>query len=221
MTAPIRRAGLLATLLLLGACATGATKTAPAEPLPVAVVEEEPSLRWKGIATAPDTDRLSRLGEAWAAALSDVRRSRSSSAFRVEGELLDPNAALPRPAPPPGPYRCRVVKLGRDGRGPAIAAFPPFFCYVEAEDEILTIVKQTGSQRPAGRIYPDAEPTRLVFLGTLALGSEEEPLPYGERTDRDMAGVVERVAPFRWRLVLPWPQSGGKLQVIELVPATG
>ncbi len=220
MTALLRRAGLLATLLLLGACATSATRIATAEPTPV-VVAEEPPLRWKGVATAPDADRLSRLGEAWAAALSDVRRSRSSAAFRVEGELLDPNAALPRPAPPPGPYRCRVVKLGRDGRGPAIAAFPPFFCYVEAEDDILTIVKQTGSQRPAGRIYPDAEPTRLVFLGTLALGSEEEPLPYGERTDRDMAGVVERVAPFRWRLVLPWPQSGGKLQVIELVPATG
>ena len=127
MTALLRRAALLAPLLLLGACATGASRTATVEPAPIVAVEEEPPLQWKGIATTPDSDRLSRLGEAWAAALSDVRRSRSSSAFRVEGELLDPNAALPRPAPPPGPYRCRVVKLGRDGRGPAIAAFPPFF----------------------------------------------------------------------------------------------
>ncbi len=35
---------------------------------------------------------------------------------------------------------------------------------------------------------------------------------------RDMAGVFERIAPFRWRLVIPWPQSGAKIQVFELTP---
>jgi hypothetical protein len=33
-----------------------------------------------------------------------------------------------------------------------------------------------------------------------------------------MAGVFERIAPFRWRLVIPWPQSDNKLQVFELTP---
>ena len=83
---------------------------------------------------------------------------------------------------------------------------------------MLTIVKQTGSERPAGRLYPDTNIKRMIFLGTLALGSEEAPLPYGERADRDMAGIMERIAPFRFRLVVPWPRRDSKLDVIELVP---
>ena len=31
-------------------------------------------------------------------------------------------------------------------------------------------------------------------------------------------GVLERIAPFRWRLVIPWPQSTSKLDVFELTP---
>jgi len=33
-----------------------------------------------------------------------------------------------------------------------------------------------------------------------------------------MAGVFERIAPFTWRLVIPWPQSGADLEVFELTP---
>ena len=35
---------------------------------------------------------------------------------------------------------------------------------------------------------------------------------------RDMAGVLERIGPFKWRLVIPWPQSTSKLDVFELTP---
>ena len=59
---------------------------------------------------------------------------------------------------------------------------------------------------------------RLVFLGSLALGDEEQPLAYGEDAKRDMAGIFERIGPFRWRLVIPWPQDGAKLNVFELTP---
>ena len=72
---------------------------------------------------------------------------------------------------------------------------------------LLTIVKQTGSQRPAGRLWEDDDPTRLIFLGSLALGDETAPLGYGDDPKRDMAGVLERIGPFKWRLVIPWPQS--------------
>ena len=64
----------------------------------------------------------------------------------------------------------------------------------------------------------DLDPTRLVFLGSLALGNEEQPIAYGDDPKRDMAGVLERIAPFRWRLVIPWPQSTSKLDVFELTP---
>jgi len=82
----------------------------------------------------------------------------------------------------------------------------------------LTIVKQTGSQRPAGRLWEDDDATRLIFLGSLALGNEDQPLAYGDDPRRNMAGVLERIGPFKWRLVIPWPQSTSKLDVFELTP---
>ena len=43
-------------------------------------------------------------------------------------------------------------------------------------------------------------------------------MAYGDDPKRDMAGVLERIAPFSWRLVIPWPQSTSKLDVFELTP---
>jgi len=203
-----------AVFLALAGCA--ATTAVAPPPIVEAVVKQA---GWEGVASNADLDRLARVRPAWDAALAEAKRRGFAKAIAAEGALLDPAIALPRAAPPPGSYHCRVIKLGaRIKSEPAFAAFKPFFCYVEAEGELLTIVKQTGSQRPAGRLYPDTD-ERLVFLGTLALGDEEAPLAYSTDPRRDMAGVVQRVAPFRWRLVIPWPQSSSTLDVFELVPA--
>ncbi len=183
------------------------------------VVEPPPkSDAWTQIATAADESRIARIGLAWQSALSDAR-PRFAGEIRKEGPLLDPRAALPRPAPTPGSYNCRLIKLGKaTSKAPAFERFKPFFCYVQVEGDLLTIVKQTGSQRPAGRLWEDDQPERLIFLGSLALGDEQAPLAYGDDPKRDMAGVLERIAPFRWRLVIPWPQSTSKLDVFELTP---
>ena len=55
----------------------------------------------------------------------------------------------------------------------------------------------TGSQRPAGRLWQDDDSTRLIFLGSLALGDETAPVGYGDDPKRDMAGVLERIGPFQ------------------------
>ena len=183
------------------------------------VVDQQPkSEAWMQIATAADESRIARIGLAWQSALADARRSFAGE-VRKEGALLEPRAALPRPAPTPGSYNCRLIKLGKaTAKAPAFERFQPFFCYVQVEGDLLTIVKQTGSQRPAGRLWEDDRPERLIFLGSLALGDEQQPLAYGDDPKRDMAGVLERIAPFRWRLVIPWPQSTSKLDVFELTP---
>jgi hypothetical protein len=173
---------------------------------------------WKAVATIADKDRLARLGLAWQEALDDAGKTNATDIKR-EGKLLLPRSALPRPDPTPGSYNCRLIKLGKAmPSSKPYETFKPFFCYVEVEDDLLTIVKQTGSQRPAGRLWPDDESTRLVFLGSLALGDETVPLAYGDDPKRNMAGVIERIAPFKWRLVIPWPQSTSKLDVFELTP---
>jgi hypothetical protein len=189
----------------------GVTPTVQAGPTPK-------SDAWKQVATDADEDRLSRLEAAWTSALGDARRP-AAGEIRREGALLQGNAALPRPAPTPGSYNCRLIKIGKaTAKSKAYESFKPFFCYVEVEDDLLTIVKQTGSQRPAGRLWEDDDPNRLIFLGSLALGEEDQPLAYGDNPKRDMAGVLQRIGPFKWRLVIPWPQSTSKLDVFELTP---
>jgi len=173
---------------------------------------------WRRVATDADEDRLARLSTAWAEGLADAREH-SRKDVLAEGALLNSGAALPRPAPTPGSYNCRLVRLGAKTKKTAgFEKFKPFFCYVEVEGDLLTIVKQTGSQRPAGRLWEDDNPGRMIFLGSLALGDEEQPLAYGDDPKRDMAGVFERVGPFRWRLVIPWPEGPSKLDVFELTP---
>jgi Domain of unknown function (DUF4893) len=207
----------VAALATLGGCATKPNLPSGVHPH----VEVGPPLKseaWKGVANAEDQDRLSRLGAAWQEALADAAKSNGSD-IRREGKLLVPGAALPRPEPTPGSYNCRLMKLGKaTAKSRPYETFKPFFCYVEVEGDQLTIVKQTGSQRPAGRLWEDDVPTRLIFLGSLALGDETAPLAYGDDPKRNMAGVLERIAPFRWRLVIPWPQSTSKLDVFELTP---
>jgi len=208
---------MMALAIIAAGCAT---KPKPPPGVTPRVEVEAPlkSDVWKRVATDADEDRIARLGLAWQEALAEARRGYADD-VRREGALLRPRASLPRPAPTPGSYNCRLIKLGKaTAKSRAYESFKPFFCYVEVEGDLLTIVKQTGSQRPAGRLWEDDDPERLIFLGSLALGDEQQPLAYGDDPKRDMAGVLDRIGPFKWRLVIPWPQSTSKLDVFELTP---
>lgn len=208
------------TILLVALALASCTKPEDDKPRPV--ISAPPPTKaelWQEIASSEDATRIRRVGTAWSNGLSEARSAGFASDIRAEGKLLDPNAAQPKPAPTPGSYSCRMIRLGKERpRGPAFQKFKPFFCYVGVEGDLFTIVKQTGSQRPAGRLWEDDSPTQLVFLGTLALGNEEEARAYGEDPKRDMAGVLERFAPFKWRLVIPFTQSGARIDVFELTP---
>ncbi|WP_343345555.1 DUF4893 domain-containing protein [Sphingomicrobium sp. XHP0239] len=217
------RPSLAATVTTLAALTSGCAALTADEGLvpvaPSASIEPEldPDANWRGYAAPADADRIEMLGAAWTEGLAAAREADFVTAIEEQGALLDPEAGLERPDPTPGSYQCRLVKLGAASPGdPAFIAYQPFFCYVEIEADRFTIVKQTGSQRPAGRLYDAGN--RYIFLGSLALGSEREPMSYGEDPTRDMAGVWERVGPFRWRLSIPYPRNGGILDVFELVP---
>ena len=135
-----------------------------------------------------------------------------------EGVLLEPDAALRGVAPPPGDYRCRVLKVGGQGEGLLdYVAYPLFDCRISAGAGPMDFVKLTGSQRPVGRLFADSD-RRLVFLGTLQLGDEQGILRYGHDRQRDMIGLLERIGERRWRLAFPYPAFESTLDVIELVP---
>ena len=202
-------------LLPLGACRT----PLPPEVLARADVEviEEP--RWRSVAAADDADRVDRAAEAWQQALGQARRAGYGRAMEREGALLAPAAALAMPAPTPGPYRCRLIRFAPPlPVGAVLTVYRPFFCHVGVDGDALSIIKQTGTERPSGYLWVDRDPTRLIFLGSMGDDPRDPLIPYGADRQRDIAALFERVGDFRFRLVVPWPRSGAILDVYELVP---
>lgn len=172
-----------------------------APPLPPSAAPVLPvGENWRAIISPADADRLARLDPAWQAARGG------------DAPLLGRNAALAWPAPPPGSYRCRVWRLG-ENRPPR--RFPAQFCHVGVEGALLSFAKQTGDERWSGYFYVDGE-RRMIFLGAAPAGTTAS--GYGGDAARDVIGVVERIAPLRYRIVMPWPRGGGALDILELVP---
>lgn len=208
---------LFATLLLappLAGCAMTAAPTGHVSRDVAARADD-----WRQVATAADRARIAGWRQSWLDALASARAGGHGAAVAAEGVLLEPDAALPNPHIPPGDYACRVVKLGAQrADGLAFVAYPAFRCRIAAEQDIFSFTKLTGSQRPMGLLFDDSD-RRKIFLGTMALGDEVRAMDYGTDGQRDVAGLLERVGPNRWRLVLPRPAFESLLDVIELVPA--
>ena len=203
-------------LVVLGAVAAALGGCSARTPHPSAAhvtVEAAPKAAWEGIASADDAARIAALPELWSRARGTVPM-RLKPRMRAEGELVDPAAALALPTPPPGSYRCRLVRFG--GRG-GFRSFAPDFCYVDGDAKALAFTKQTGSNLPGGWLHPDT-PTRLVFLGAVPRKGEAKAPGYGIVPAQDVAAVVERVGPFRWRMVMLRAGRDGVLDLYELVP---
>lgn len=204
----IRLAFLLAPILL-AACTTGEAGPAAAVP----AVES-----WRAVATDFDRERARKWRTAWVRAVAKARASGHFAEIAKDGILLEPDAALRGPVPPAGDYRCRVLKIGGQGKGLLdYVAYPLFDCRISTGAGPMDFVKLTGSQRPIGRLFPDSD-RRLVFLGTLQLGDERGILRYGHDRQRDMIGLLERIGERRWRLAFPYPAFESTLDVIELIP---
>ncbi|MBA3676680.1 MAG: DUF4893 domain-containing protein [Sphingosinicella sp.] len=176
------------------------------------------SIDWREIATDDDRARVRQWRTAWVQGLSKAEAGGHQSEIAKEGALLQPDAAIDWQTPQPGPYSCRMVKIGARGSGTLqYVAYPPFDCRLRAENGMTSFAKLTGSQRPIGLFLPDTS-RRMVFLGTLQLGDEKRALQYGQDRERDMVGVVERVDERRWRIAFPYPHFESTVDVLELVP---
>ena len=209
-----------ALIALAAASISACAATPPPPPIPGGP-GGAPVLRdWRGVVTAADRDRYNRLDSAWSLALQQARRQRGSGDLASTGDLIDPRAPRPSVAPPPGDYRCRTVKLGSQGgeEGLGYVVYGWFACRIEQTPRGLKFSKLTGSQRPSGLLFPEND-RQMILLGSLALADEPPANSYGQRPDRDLVAVLERIGERRWRLALPWPQAESNLDLIELVPA--
>lgn len=207
--------------LTLSACASLPAADLPPPPPPPGLPSDGPVLRdWRGLIKPQDLDRYQRLSSAWELSLRQAREQKGSGNLQRLGDLIDPSAKLDFVTPPEGDYRCRTVKLGSqsgsDGLGYVIYGW--FACRIEATPAGLKLIKQTGSQRPSGLLFPEND-QQMVFLGSMSMVNEPPANSYGQKPERDMVAVLERVGETRWRLVIPWPHNESNLDLIELVPA--
>ncbi|HEX8512320.1 MAG TPA: DUF4893 domain-containing protein [Allosphingosinicella sp.] len=202
----------LAALAGTSACQT-ASPGKPDEAVPRIVVEEAEA--WRTIASERDSFALDGLPDRWRQALAAGRAANLSRRIAAEGDLLDPQARLARAAPAPGSYRCRYVRPG----GRRWASSAQGFCYVGVEGGQLTLATELRGLRFGGYLWEVKGGERLVFLGGAVPAGARTPPAYGEDASRDVAGLVERIGEFRYRLTLPEPSPGTGLTVVELVAA--
>lgn len=220
-TRPAPTGSRIAAALMLGAAAAlgGCAMMAA----PMGTISREDAVRsndWHKVATESDRLRIRDWWSTFEAALASARSHGHAREVAAEGALLEPAAALTNPHIPAGDYDCRVIKLGTPaGSSLAFVAYPRFRCRIEAEQDIFSFTKLSGSQRPSGLLFDDTD-HRKIFLGTLAMGDETRALDYGADRDRNSAGILERIGPTRWRLLLPRPAFESIMDVIELEPVS-
>jgi Domain of unknown function (DUF4893) len=218
---------LLSASLVASGCAR--QKTGSAAKVEIAVLPEEGvPTDWRRVAHADDQAQLDTIAGIWASALTEGMKA-DAKAIALEGDLLRPDAALPRATPTPGLYRCRTLRIGLPAgastngatRAPRVRAFErfkPFDCVVTDEKTFLGFTKVTGTHRPGGYLWPDGD-TRMVFLGGTAERLGEGASAYGADPLRNRFGVLERIGEFRWRMTLIGQRTAARLEVMELVPA--
>lgn len=209
--------GLAFLALLMPLLSGCATRPLPVVAAPAPVVAPPPPARpepvWRGIASASDQALVDGLTDALARARAAVPK-RLAARLKEQDPLVDPGAGLVMPQLTPGSYYCRLIRFGGTAR---FQTFAPDFCYVDVVADGLSFTKQTGVNVHEGYLHPDTD-RRLVFLGTSRTAGTKGGKAYGHDPAADQVGIVERVAPFRWRLILGHAGQGATLDVYELVP---
>jgi hypothetical protein len=175
---------------------------------------------WRKVVTDHDSDRLRGWRGELKTALEESRQAGFATELLNLGPLIDANAAQADLDLHPGAYRCRVVKLGKNGPqavGYRMGGFSS--CQFTAEGDVLRFEMTSGIQRPTGLIF-NVEPARRIFLGTMMLTDETMPYDYGVDPTRDLAGAVERIGERHWRIMMPGPLWESRFDIIDIVPAS-
>ena len=174
------------------------------------------SAHWQRAIHDDDRQRLAGLWTAWTRSLAEAQAAGQGAAVKALGPVAMPEAAHAAPFPLPGSYRCRTLKLGRQGQGGVLSSGPFQACTLAVDGKgALRFQQQVSGRRVAGRLYPDGD--RMVFLGSMALQQEMGVMPYGADDVRDQVGVLRAFGDRRWRLELPWPRWESTLDLIEIV----
>jgi hypothetical protein len=206
----------LVGVVTLGVALAGCTTGPKAVVTVAAGAPVEQPTGWRATATSDDQQRIDGLSDRMQRMLAAIPAA-VRTRVAAERPLLDPNSGLDAPALSPGSYQCRLVRIG--GRR-GVVSYKSDFCYIAVVDGKQSFTKQTGTQLPGGWLFDDDKGKRLIFLGTLRPQQAPSAPPYGQVRQRDVAAVIERIAPFRWRMALVKNDGQGDqmLDIYELIP---
>jgi hypothetical protein len=171
---------------------------------------------WQDDASAYDQNRLSKLEEAKAKALSEASAGPDMATIHA---VLDPAAESASAGALAGNWRCRTIKLG--GMTTDVV-YSWFRCRISDREGGLWFEKITGSQRVAGRLYPN-ESGGFVLLGAMSVGNEPPHRYSGsgasagaDATPDDAIGLLESTGGRSARIEFPYPVQESTFDVIEL-----
>lgn len=207
---------MLALPMLAAACQPAAR---PGTTARASVMVETPE-EWQGHALPEHRAVAEELPRLLAQALASTPR-RSGERGGADSELLRFDHRLPRAAPAPGPYRCRIIRLGAGSgaaRNRTSRRAREDFCFIGADAAHLTLTAETPSRRLGGLLRETSSKDRLVFLGAEIAPRARTAPPYGDPPSASTAGVFERLGDFRYRLVVRG-NSPGTIDIYELVAA--
>ncbi|MEM6488111.1 MAG: DUF4893 domain-containing protein [Pseudomonadota bacterium] len=234
---PIAAAIVLAAVL----AAPQAAPLAALQAAPPAGAQSVPTVdaaaRWQSVATETDVARHAAADAVLGYWFADTYGRLSAEERRIVGAVY---ADAPRAFTPDelvGTWLCRTIKLG--GISGTMIAYPYFRCRIEAdaaaEGAVLFFIKETGSQRSSGRIWPGmrrapARPagrghrrpaaSEMVYLGAGHYGREGVPRPYRARgaTGSDERNQIGRVTMrgARALIELPQPRRESVFNILEL-----
>jgi hypothetical protein len=174
---------------------------------------------WRQAATPAGLAAIDGIDQRWAAALADARRRGATRTINAEAPLLDPTGALPRAAPAPGAYRCRLLRVAPPGtRIRGLSVSRSAFCFVGVKDDQLSLTTEIAANRLGGYLEETRTSGAMIFLGATAGARGVPAVGYGEDAARDRVGRFERIGDFRYRLIVPAP-AAPELMVFELVAA--
>jgi hypothetical protein len=109
-----------------------------------------------------------------------------------------------------GSYGCSIIKLGGL---PPLVAYQAFRCEIHSGKNGLVIEKTTGSQQFYGRLI--ASGNGFAYAGTLRY-QDETTTPYGNGPERDQAGCLAVVSPYKLVLELPYPHYEAVHDIVVL-----
>jgi len=172
---------------------------------------------WQEVAAPAEIDRLNQLPQIRDAAIADAKTGEGRGDWRVIPQVMEPQARTIPASALTGNWRCRQIKLGLMS---AYMVYDRWFtCSIRSTRGGLLLEKTGGTQRFAGRLYP--EEGAWIYLGASNVRGEPRhkysgasPALGAQATPDDQIGLLTGIGDNHLRLEIPAVQES-LLDVVE------